>query len=334
MAGSKLPILIVAPHIPAWDTNAGDWRVFCLVKELSKKYRIYFCVLNAKTNLEYKPKLSKYVKKIFALPAVSEFAKILKFENIKTVIFEKYFGIDYPKLFKHFDAAQNFIVDTHDIDYIKARRALSKSTPKIKKDETALYKKSNALISISNVDAAHLAKNKKIIVVPTPSENKLKKFRPYEKRAGIALWGYWAYPANAAALKYFNAEIAPKLPPEIKVSVLGYGAKKVKNIQRELSKYKVVAAPLLWGSGVKKKVIDALSAKTPVVTTPVGAEGINIDKRLVCKTADAFAKTLTEVYNNKKLWGELSRSGYKLFIKNYTAQSFKKALKQLYKIIM
>ena len=319
-------ILIIAPHIPAYDTNAGDWRVWVLVKELSKKYDVYFCPIDNKANLKYKPALKKYIK---------QFAPITAAGGFDAVIFEKYFGIDYSKCLRRFLTIPNLIIDTHDIGYLKAERAGDKNWQKIKNNETALYKMARTLIAISDFDRGLLPGNKHVIVIPTPSENKLKKFPPYEKRKGIALWGYWNYPANADALKYFSKEIAPLLSPDIPVSVLGYGSAKenIKNIQSELSKYRVTAVPLRWGSGVKKKIIDSFSAQTPVVTTPVGAEGINISKSAVCLNAKSFAKILVNVYNDKKLWQKHSRHGYKLFVENYTMANFRKSLKRLYKAI-
>ncbi|MCL2389017.1 MAG: glycosyltransferase [Elusimicrobia bacterium] len=348
----KASIVIIVPHIPAYDTNAGDWRVWVLTQELSKKYNVFFCVINPKTNLKYKPKFEKYVKKIILLPDVAVFGKFLKFENISTVIFEKYFGIDYSKLLGHFALATNFIVDTHDIDYLKAMRAGSKNILKIKQNESRLYKMADALVAISNFDktkiSALLNDKKPVFVIPTPTESNLKKFLPFQNRAGIALWGYWGYPANAAALKYFVSEIYPlviKKLPNVKISILGAGAKaakplykktamlhkeNIKNIQTELSRYRVCAASIVWGSGVKKKIIDAFSAKTPIVTTPVGAEGISgISKSIVCKNAETFADTLVRLYTDKVFWQKQSECGYDIFVKNYTLKNFQKRLSRL-----
>jgi glycosyltransferase involved in cell wall biosynthesis len=43
-----------------------------------------------------------------------------------------------------------------------------------------------------------------------------------------------------------------------------------------LRNYRVLLAPLRFGAGIKGKIADAWSAGIPVVTTPVGAEGMRV----------------------------------------------------------
>jgi len=47
-------------------------------------------------------------------------------------------------------------------------------------------------------------------------------------------------------------------------------------VERALSKYRVLLAPLRFGAGVKGKIIDAWRSGLPVVTTSVGAEGLDL----------------------------------------------------------
>jgi O-antigen biosynthesis protein len=44
-----------------------------------------------------------------------------------------------------------------------------------------------------------------------------------------------------------------------------------------LSKYKVMLAPIRYGAGIKGKIVDSWLHKTPVVTGPIGAEGLFLD---------------------------------------------------------
>lgn len=59
----------------------------------------------------------------------------------------------------------------------------------------------------------------------------------------------------------------------------------------------VVAVPLLLGSGIKFKTLEALARGLPAVSTPIGAEGIEAARHLVAITTDpeAFADSLIEV---------------------------------------
>ena len=42
--------------------------------------------------------------------------------------------------------------------------------------------------------------------------------------------------------------------------------------------YRVLLAPLRYGAGLKGKIVDAWAHGLPVVTTPIGAEGMHADE--------------------------------------------------------
>jgi hypothetical protein len=42
----------------------------------------------------------------------------------------------------------------------------------------------------------------------------------------------------------------------------------------EVGKYIAMLAPLRFGAGIKGKIIDAWFEHTPVITTPIGSEGM------------------------------------------------------------
>lgn len=58
------------------------------------------------------------------------------------------------------------------------------------------------------------------------------------------------------------------------ISVTGY----VEEIEPYLQKATIVVAPMLTGAGVQNKIIQAMSYGCCVVTTPIGAEGLHLQK--------------------------------------------------------
>ena len=61
----------------------------------------------------------------------------------------------------------------------------------------------------------------------------------------------------------------------------------------ELAAAKVAIVPLLSGSGTRLKILEAWAAETPVVSTPLGAEGLGGAGRLpVLLASDAALFTL------------------------------------------
>lgn len=48
------------------------------------------------------------------------------------------------------------------------------------------------------------------------------------------------------------------------------------NVFSTMARYRVLLAPLRFGAGVKGKILDALWADLPIITTPIGNEGLNV----------------------------------------------------------
>ncbi|MDP6571051.1 MAG: glycosyltransferase family 4 protein, partial [Candidatus Marinimicrobia bacterium] len=85
----------------------------------------------------------------------------------------------------------------------------------------------------------------------------------------------------------------------------------VQDIDKLLCAATLMIAPILIGAGLKMKITHALACGTPVLTTPVGAEGIplNSDEGLYIENYDGnFIKRAVELLLNQE---ELKSSGLK-----------------------
>ena len=89
----------------------------------------------------------------------------------------------------------------------------------------------------------------------------------------------------------------------------------VRELEPYYGQFKMMLAPLRFGAGVKGKITQSLAMGLPVVTTSVGAEGINVNGGESCMIADGpedFAQKAMQVYSDKKLWNTLSDNGLKV----------------------
>lgn len=87
-----------------------------------------------------------------------------------------------------------------------------------------------------------------------------------------------------------------------------------------MSRYTVMAVPLLSGAGMRVKVAEGLSLGKAIVTTPVGIEGIPATDgvhALIASTAEAFAAALVRCLRDKDLQRELGRNGRELAQENF-----------------
>lgn len=84
---------------------------------------------------------------------------------------------------------------------------------------------------------------------------------------------------------------------------------------------RVSVAPLLFGSGMKVKVLDAMARGIPTVTTSVGAEGIDIEngqQLLVADEAAEMAEQIDRLLHDEVLWSRLQRGSRQLVRERYT----------------
>lgn len=355
MVKTKKNLLVISPTLPNPSMSAGDYRVYTLVKELKKYFNIFFIPLNYKTLTQKNIKdFSKITKNIFKpINSKTKFQQFIKQQNISVCIFEKYFSMPF-EICKFMPLIKFPVVDVHEIGFIK-----SQSLSKIKKiknlkifkvKELLFYKNAKMLVSITEKEKTLLQKyfpNKKIIVIPTCTKvyNSIKK--DFDNRKDICYFGFFEHKPNIDAVNYFIKKIFNKLKiKNIKFYVLGYGSKKIKNtsnviskdniknISKELSKYRVFVCPLRYGAGLKKKTLDAMAAKTPIVSTMFGVEGIkNIENKYFDIDSKDFINKIVELYTNKKIWQKYSQNNYNIVKKYYSINSFKKYIKNFVKQI-
>mmetsp|Transcript_20285 Transcript_20285/g.58237 ORF Transcript_20285/g.58237 Transcript_20285/m.58237 type:complete len:494 (+) Transcript_20285:27-1508(+) len=175
----------------------------------------------------------------------------------------------------------------------------------------------------------------------------------FDQRKDFCVLGGLRHPPNVDSVKWLKSEIWPKISdqvPDAKVHVWGSYAPqhimelndpkkgflvhgKLDSLSQELSTRRVLLAPLRFGAGIKGKIVDAWEHGTPVVTTPIGAEGttmsrdclksctarsgqITIDDTgwggLVATDADAIARCAVRLYKDQSLWDEARTNSRRL----------------------
>lgn len=95
-----------------------------------------------------------------------------------------------------------------------------------------------------------------------------------------------------------------------------------------LEKYRVVLAPLRFGAGLKGKILDAMQAGTPIVTSSIGAEGItgtDTFPGFVEDDRNSFIAQVVGLYKDERRWGKAQENGYRTIQERFRSRIHKKA---------
>ena len=91
--------------------------------------------------------------------------------------------------------------------------------------------------------------------------------------------------------------------------------------------------PLLSGSGMRVKIIEAFTQKKAVVSTKLGAVGTkSIDNKhiLIAETANGFVDKIVLLLQDKVLYQKIIHNAKQLAIKNFDTFVISKSLAQFY----
>lgn len=94
----------------------------------------------------------------------------------------------------------------------------------------------------------------------------------------------------------------------------------VKEVRSHLDRAAVIIVPLRIGGGSRIKILEALAAGKAVVSTVIGAEGLDVisgEHLLIADSPAAFAGRIEELLASTKLRRRLSNNGRKLVTKRY-----------------
>ncbi|MFT5040979.1 MAG: hypothetical protein ACI8TX_001950 [Hyphomicrobiaceae bacterium] len=173
--------------------------------------------------------------------------------------------------------------------------------------------------------------------------------RSFEERLDFATIGNFLHPPNADSFEWLRDEIWPLIRERLPNAELQvYGAYMPQralacdnpasgfrvrgwapDAVSALSQSRVCLAPLRFGAGLKGKIIDAMAAGTPVVTTAIGAEGMGASggvgpEQLWCgvvaEDSRSLAEAAVELHENRAMWLECQRAGLDILAEEFDAE--------------
>ncbi|GFO60116.1 glycosyl transferase family 1 [Geomonas silvestris] len=172
------------------------------------------------------------------------------------------------------------------------------------------------------------------------------------RKRNIIFVGLMDYGPNADAVLYFHREIFPLIKekvPDLGFMVVGSDPpREVRELSRNpdvvvtgrvddlrpyYQKALVAVIPLRSGGGTRLKIIEALSTGTPVVSTSVGCEGLEVsdgEHIMIADSPEAFAAKVVSLIEDSSQWLRLSSQGRELVEKTYDWEYLTASLRKVY----
>lgn len=351
-AGEK-HILIIDHHVPTFDRDSGSLRMLNLLQILQgMDYKVSFWP----DQLIYDPRYTGTLQDLGIETYYGElsFADFIKAHgsDLDVVLMSRPATTKkYLHLVKKYSRAKT-IFDTVDLHYVREQRRLELEVQRWKNLEYFLAEEADATLVVSPTEKEMLADEEfahKIAVV-----SNIHTLEPcnngFEEREGLMFIGSFAHPPNEEGIIWFIEYILPLVKRKIpgihltivgadpterlmamageSITVTGY----VEDVSDYFHRSKVFVSPLLHGAGVKGKIGQSFSYGLPVVTTNIGAEGMQLTDGLNILISDSetdFANSIVALYTEKFLWQKLSTNCRQVIREQFSTDTTRRALEKI-----
>lgn len=230
------------------------------------------------------------------------------------------------------------VIDSVDVHYARlaAGVAIGAVHPdwarQVHAEETAVYRGADAVVVASVDDAGILGREPDMppaIFVPNSSTIRSRSSGPRRPKAVFV--GHFHHAPNFDGLRWFVHDVWPlvrRRHAAAQLTVIGSYASAdvhalgdvagvviagyVPDIAPYLDRAAVAIAPLRFGAGMKGKVTEAMAAGLPVVTTSVGAQGLDIvhgHHAWIADDASSFAGAMLEVFADPEKAAAVAAAG-------------------------
>jgi len=252
----------------------------------------------------------------------------------------------------HFEGAKR-VLNLNDIEHRKLghrlrRSTFNRSTPfdcieflKLRHFERGLTRLPYEFAVCSEMDKQALGDGSRIWVVPNGVELPLAQPTPRPSTAELVLLfvGEMSYAPNIDAVQFFTRKIFPHIRREIPAvrfmivgrepdhavkalhdgqSIIVTGS--VPSVEPYLEKATLVVVPIRFGGGTRIKILEAMAHGKAVVSTRVGAEGLDLESwkhLLVTDSPSSFTDACLLLLRDRPLRERIAAEGFHLVRAKY-----------------
>ncbi len=268
----------------------------------------------------------------------------------EVVIVEHFWCATYAALLRPY--GERLVLDLHNIESIWHRRCAAAVSPWLAplhlafarasaRLEAELLPRFDLVLTTSQPDCHWITERFPGIDASSVANTIPLCERPVvEQRAGVVFSGNMEYLPNQQAVRHLASAIWPLLcrrHPGLQLKILGKGAANLKHFlagvpravlvpdpddaMMEIAQCQVAVVPLTMGTGTRLKIIEAWAAGCPVVSTSVGAEGLQYEDGvdiLIRSSPGEFAAAVSDLLDSPENAQRLADAGRRRFEGSYS----------------
>ena len=339
--------------------------VFFVPHKISNISKIYFILKSIFAKFPYSVSIycSKYLK--------NDVLRFISDENID-LIHSDTLGMIEPildrisaiKVLNHHDIESHKMYRRYKNEENLAKRLFFWNENKcLEKYEKKYYKKYDMNIVVSEMDYKRLNEimgkwNIHAIIVENGVDCDYFAFHARKNcHEELIFTGALDYYPNDKSMLFFCSDVWPILKkkyPKLKFSIIGKNPSKslmslvkssrdikmlgyVDDVRPHIKRAKVFVCPIKEGGGTRIKILDAFSQGVPVVSTYIGAEGldaVNGKHLLIADTPSEFVERISDLLDNDVLSEKISRDARKFVEEKYSYKYLGKKLAKEYENLL
>lgn len=356
-------VLVVDHHAPTPDRDSGSVRMAAILRLLGELgFRITFICHSDERLPHYEKTLEK--QRIDVLHGFSAAHRHLKAVGVKyhfALLSRPGIAFRYLHYARAYAPYAKIIYDTVDLHWVRCERemqlsgdkTLHKAIEKFRRMELLNAAGADLVLAITDEE-----KNRLLMEHPDLNVTVLSNIHEpcpprtsFHQRKGLLFIGGFLHKPNEDAVVYFVNNVLPgiiekipdvvfyiigsSMPTSVKslrsanVEPLGF----VADVAPYFESCRLFVAPLRFGAGMKGKVGQSMSYGLPVVSTPIGAEGMGLRHgihAIIAKDSQSFAESVVALYNDETSWKNLSGESFSYLEANFSISAIRNEIAAIF----
>jgi len=282
-------------------------------------------------------------------------ADIIQVEFIQNLNIGKYLSEGIKKIFVHHEIG--FVIADRALDGISLTNRQQARKERKKRQEIARLNQYDGIVTLTEIDKdilEYAGVKRPIFVSPAAVNTKEMAYGGWN--GNLVFIGGFGHHPNQEGIDWFLSEVAPLIDwsqyPQTRLKMIGLGwplsyerdfnglRAQVLGYVDDLSEFaarSIMIVPIITGSGMRMKILDAAALSVPFVSTTVGAEGLDFADGESCMIGDDaknFAEALFKLMSDDMLRKTMAINAHQLYQEKYSLQALVKKRETVYQTIL